>query len=438
MLPDPAKLMVPLYWDAHSLIDQLSTQTLLRLLPKLKEWVKHDRQRGLRPPDGTVGRPMANRTPPTPLNSAAATEPLALVVEDDPAAVDVAAETLTSLGHRFHVARSQEEARRLLKAHDYTYVLLDLEIPARSEHGIARIQNGENLLEEIIGVRENGALPVIIMTSHKAETPDLAAETMRLAASLTKKGATDFINKPFPTAGRTLDRVIRKNLPKKEAADKRPAAPTPASKPKPFQGGELAFCPDRIELCGVTVVSSGKSCQMWTILDTLKQRLDERRYKAFPGSALASKVDGDGGQNGVAGSIRDFRRHVAEELGRELGLMVERDDVIETSKAGYRLNPRIMVKDLRNTGPRPPASGQANPSHEPAGTGPDEPVNERREQIMALIRGGERFRVPGLAEKLQCGYTTVKREVDALKAEGHIEFVGPAKNGYYRLAKATA
>ena len=52
---------------------------------------------------------------------------------------------------------------------------------------------------------------------------------------------------------------------------------------------------------------------------------------------------------------------------------------------------------------------------------------------MALTRSGERLYVPGFAEKLRCSYTTAKREVDALKAEGRIELVGPSKTGHYRL-----
>ena len=53
-----------------------------------------------------------------------------------------------------------------------------------------------------------------------------------------------------------------------------------------------------------------------------------------------------------------------------------------------------------------------------------------------MIRSGERLRVPGFAEKLGCSYTTAKREIDALKADGRIEFVGPSKTGHYTLTKA--
>ena len=171
----------------------------------------------------------------------------------------------------------------------------------------------------------------------------------------------DFINKPFPRTGRTLASVIQSVLDR--TGRKRDRTHARLKPEKPFQGGELIFYPDRVELCGVTVVSCGRSCQMWTILDALTQRLDERRYKAFPGSALADLVDGTGGQGSVAGSIRDFRRYAAEQLGRELGLKLQRDDVIETAKAGYRLNAWIAVKDQRNTGSR--SSGDGRPKSGP-------------------------------------------------------------------------
>jgi len=199
----------------------------------------------------------------------------------------------------------------------------------------------------------------------------------------------------------------------------------------------LVFFRDRIELCGVAVVSSGRSSQMWTILDTLRQRLDERRYKAFSCNALADIVGCDGGQGSIAGSVRDFRRHVAEALGRELGRKVERDDVIQTFN-GYRLNPWIVVKDLRNTGSCPATDGRPNAGRDPVNTGPDDPVNERRRRILDELRKGEQLRAPALADRLGCSHSTVKRELEALKAEGRITFVGPSKTGYYTLAEAAS
>ncbi len=351
----------------------------------------------------------------------------ALVIEDNADIAESVADTLESLGHEYVWVKSQEEARQHLDDGRFTYVLLDLQIPVRFGRGLPCIEYGEHLAMEIHQSPAMQGVPIIVMTAY-------GKEGLEIAAPLCEHGVVDFINKPFPRTGRTLASVIQSVLDRTRRKRER-TSPKHLKPEKPFRGGELVFYPDRIELCEVPVVSSSKSCQMSAILDTLKQRLDERRYKAFPGGGLASKVGSGGGQNSVAGSIRDFRRYIAERLGQERGLKVERDDVIETSKAGYRLNAWIVVKDLRNTGPRPTENSRVNTNHDPVNTGSDEPANERREQILALVRAGERLRVPGFAERLRCGYATAKREVDALKAEGHIEFVGPAKTGHYKLAK---
>lgn len=371
-----------------------------------------------------------------------------LIIDDDPQICESVGHILDSLGHEHDAAGSQEEARERLRGGPYSYILLDLEIPVRPSGGFARPVNGENLLTEIRSCSSTCDTPVIVMTAHGSNGPKLAVRLM-------KKGAVDFVNKPFD--GDALDRAILEAIAKRERRDDRRAALTDPPQPvREFAGGELVFYHDRVELCGVTILSSGRACQMWTILEALTQRLDERRYKALPGSALADLVDGMGGQGSVAGSVRDFRRHVAEQLGRELGLKIQPNDVVETTKAGYRLNARIVVKDLRNAGSRPSGNARPNGERNPVNTGSDErvngpdgsantgsdervnavsddPANEKREQIMSLIQGGERLRVPGFAEKLRCSYTTAKREVDALKAEGLIEFVGPSKTGYYAL-----
>ncbi|MEI8197559.1 MAG: hypothetical protein WCI73_16820, partial [Phycisphaerae bacterium] len=304
-------------------------------------------------------------------------------------------------------------------------VLLDLQIPVRFGRGLPCIEFGEHMAREIHQSPTMQGVPIIVMTAY-------GKEGLEMAAPLCEHGVVDFINKPFPRTGRTLASVIQSVL--NRTCRKRDPAAKHLKPENPFQGGELVFYPDRVELCGVTVVSSGKSCQMWTILDALTQRLDNGRYKSFEGNALANRVDGAGGQGSIAGSVRDFRRHVAEELGRELGLKVERDDVIETSKAGYRLNARIAVKDHRNIGACPVPHPPISVMHDKISTGPDDAATERREQILAMLQSGERLRVPGIAAKMGCSYTTAKREVDALKIEGHIEFVGPAKTGYYKTS----
>lgn len=351
-------------------------------------------------------------------------------MEDDPEIAESVADTLDSLGHEHVLVKSQEEARPRIAEGGFTYVLLDLQIPIRFGRGLPCIEYGEHLAREMTQAPSMQGVPIIVMTAY-------GKEGLEIAAPLCEYGVVAFINKPFPSTGRTLASVIQAAL---ERTNRKRERQTPkALKPeRPFQGGELVFYLDRIELCGVAVVSSGRSSQMWAILDTLKQRLDDRRYKAFSSNALADIVGCDGGQGSIAGSVRDFRRHVAETLARELGLKVERDDVIETSNAGYRLNAWIVVSDLRNTGSRPVPDGRPNAGRDPANSGSDDPVFERRRRILDELAKGERLRAPALADRLGCSHSTVKRELEALKAEGRITFVGPSKTGYYVLGEAAA
>ncbi|RKY23854.1 MAG: hypothetical protein DRP83_08560 [Planctomycetota bacterium] len=136
----------------------------------------------------------------------------ALIVEHDSETVETIVDILDSLGHKFDATHSQSDAMKRVQAGDYSYILLDLEIPARTRTGRPRIQNTENFLERLGQEKSGDRPPVIVMSSCQAEDTGHTVEMMRLAKNLHIKGATDFIGRPFPTAGRTLDRVIKKVL----------------------------------------------------------------------------------------------------------------------------------------------------------------------------------------------------------------------------------
>jgi CheY-like chemotaxis protein len=133
------------------------------------------------------------------------------VVGDDPEIIHLIVDAMASLEHEFDTVGSQEEAIKRLAEKAYSYLLLDIKIPARPQNGIARIQNTENLLEKISD-QCNTAPPVIILSDHDVNGRKATVDAMRLALSLGRKGVVDIIVKPFPTEGRTLDRVIKKVL----------------------------------------------------------------------------------------------------------------------------------------------------------------------------------------------------------------------------------
>ncbi|MCL2648725.1 MAG: response regulator [Phycisphaerales bacterium] len=364
----------------------------------------------------------------------------ALVIEDDPTIAQEVADILASLEHGHDFASDQETARQRIETNGYDYVLLELEIPIRQGSGLSRVQNGINLLDQIRASSHMRHTPIIVMTDHGSDGPKLAVRLM-------KKGAVDFVNKPFKDGA--LDRAILDALGRKQ--DRR--SPLPLTAPKQFDGGTMTFFPKTVELCGIRIVaSSGRANLIWRILDTLRKKRDNGKYIAYEGSELAKLVKCRGGQNGVAGAIRDFRTNVTTLMQDELDVTVGRQDVIRSGGQGYRLADWIETKTAgENENAVAPQKnlqchlqchadrGTVNIHHGTA-NGPvngtvndDDGTANRRGQIIEQIRLGTNTKAPAIANAIGCSLRTVKRDIEALKAEGAIIFDGPAKTGRYRL-----
>jgi CheY-like chemotaxis protein len=136
----------------------------------------------------------------------------ALVIEHDPEAIEQIEDVLVAMGHEHRLARNLVDARKLVQDGKFSYGLLDWDIPARSWGSRPRVQNSMNLLDEIRQAPGMNRLPVIVMVDRAPESVEILVDMMRLAVELAERGHVDFICKPFPTAGRTLDRVIQKNI----------------------------------------------------------------------------------------------------------------------------------------------------------------------------------------------------------------------------------
>jgi len=109
----------------------------------------------------------------------------ALVIDDNQDVLEDIRDRLDSLGHTCDCAKTQTDARELLKCGQFTYALLDLEIPVR--YGTpCRIANGKNLLREIRRTGGFEDIPIIVITSHGHDSPKLAIEVMKHG------GAVDF------------------------------------------------------------------------------------------------------------------------------------------------------------------------------------------------------------------------------------------------------
>jgi CheY-like chemotaxis protein len=177
------------------------------------------------------------------------------------------------MGHSYDCAMSQHEALELFNRNAYSYILLDLEIPFCYGKP-SRIQNGKNTLEVI---RASGReIPVIVITSHGLDTHKLVTEVMRCG------GADDFMGKPFPSVGETLELKI-KDILKKQKKQKTKNA----SEDEPEEG-------DKSETCGEFELSlelqDGK--EFWSLNSSPPRQL----YKT-----------GNGKRAGVMRVIYDFQ-----------------------------------------------------------------------------------------------------------------------------------
>ena len=91
----------------------------------------------------------------------------ALLIDGDDDAHEAVEETFISHGNNCDWARSQEEARKLLAAGGHSYIVLNARIPVRSKGGRTRVQNSENLLEQM--AREGRSVPVIVVVDDNAK-----------------------------------------------------------------------------------------------------------------------------------------------------------------------------------------------------------------------------------------------------------------------------
>ncbi|NLG64825.1 MAG: response regulator [Actinobacteria bacterium] len=352
----------------------------------------------------------------------------ALLIDDDPQICEAVGNILESLGHTYVRAGSQEEARAVLDGGPYAYVLLDLEIPVRANGGFARLVNGENLLGEIRAHPATRQTPVIVMTAHGTDGPTLAVRLM-------KKGAVDFVNKPFD--GDKLDRAILETLNRGVPAST-PAGP-PSSGSRPFAGGELVLGDDRIELCGTTIIEKSNRGHGWKILVALTEVGEHGRRRSFSASRLAKHLGGRIGDNTIIQGIRSLRRRISESLAA-VGIECGESDVILSGSHGYRLAATVTVQ--RAT--RVPNEGATavGPQATTLGTGAngdgtgDTDLNERQIWVLDELRRAGRLCRCDVEKQCDCSERTAKRDLAALRAKGLIEYVDTPRPGHYRLTRS--
>ena len=116
-------------------------------------------------------------------------KPLALIVDDNLRVRETLEDRVAELEHDFHSVGSQREACEHLDLHTYDYILLDLELPARSGKP-PRAEVGRELLRQIKEHPRNRAALVLSMSAHFGPDSELGDEMVEF-------GAVAWIGKPF-------------------------------------------------------------------------------------------------------------------------------------------------------------------------------------------------------------------------------------------------
>ena len=335
---------------------------------------------------------------------------LALVIEDDQTLLDLLQERLLSMGHECRKARSQAEAVELLEAYAFDYILLDLEIPSRSE-GDADIAYGQNLLRKIRQMPGHSRTPVLVMTGHGLESHHLSVETMKL-------GATDFIGKPF---GRDnpLESRIREAL-LTQAAERNGANENAPAKITKFNGGDLVFYDDRVELCGITVCGGKNSSIKRRVLEILREQTKQGHYRCFSIKNIADRLKLDR-PGAVAEAVADFRRECRERM-RDAGVDCESENVVSNQNRGYHLHDWIKV--LEGIDEVEPAATEGNMS-----------LTENQRGIIRVLEKHEIQKPRKLSEALCVPASVLVKEVDGLVKAGVVVEEGNGSNRTLKLAK---
>lgn len=360
----------------------------------------------------------------------------ALIIDDDPHIADVVSDIVTSLGHASDAVGCQDDARRKLATTTYDYFVLDLEIPVRAERSVPRLQNGLNLLSELVAARLG---PVIVVTGFGNNGPDQGVECVKL-------GAADYVAKPFKREGKTLDGAIMEALRKSGRLAATAAVPSSAAPPRPFAGGEIQLLKKRLVVCGVEVPITQL---MHRILTVLSEKNGAGKYAAFSGDELAEHdgVRCNRGQNGVSDAIHQLRKRITTSVLDEANMTVGDLDIIRSKGLGYRISESVSVitgalrsalvtSEPENVTNHVTVGGVSVTNHVTDRTENVTNVtdlNDRQAWAMSLIRKGQEVRVSMLVTQFKCSTRTAKRDLADLKELGLVRFVGSPRTGHYVL-----
>jgi DNA-binding response OmpR family regulator len=331
-------------------------------------------------------------------------KPIALIIEDDSAICAALADRLESFGHDCEAVGSQSEAKERIERREFTYILLDLELPIRFGRPPS-IPTGKNVLRDIRTSSRNQVTPVIVVTAHGHDRPDLAVELMRA-------GANHFVKKPFENLEQAILEVIGQG---DGQGTSLPVTGSDIQELRKLEHATLTFFPDRIELDDLEICEPDNGA-IWRILNLLNDRKANGQPKAFPGKRIAESLGLGRGQNAVCDAVSAFRRKLTSLLA-ENGIEGTDESVIMSGRSGYQLHPNLTV-DVQSLPPQ--QGGMSDPGQTP---------EDRQSWILGELENGRKLRRADLEKKFRISLATAKRDFRILNEQ--IEFTGPGAAGYY-------
>jgi DNA-binding NtrC family response regulator len=209
-----------------------------------------------------------------------------LIVEDKESMAQMLSETLAAEGYQISIARDGQEGIKQLKENRFDLVLTDLKLPKKDGMEVLNTSKVENPLA-----------PVIVMT---------AFGTIETAVTAMKKGAFDFITKPFDTdhllllMNRALEnqRVITQNILLKDELSAKRGFPRIIGKSTGIQ--EVARKIRKVAPAKTTVLLLGESGTGKELFARAVHELSDRKdypfvpinCAAIPGELLESELFG--------------------------------------------------------------------------------------------------------------------------------------------------
>lgn len=207
---------------------------------------------------------------------------------------------------------------------------------------------------------------------------------------------------------------------------------------KQFSGGEIVFYEDRVQICGANICSGPRSGSKRIVLELLSRRKNGKSFNAYSGEELETEAKKNGAKGSPAGWIRDLRDDIVESLRNQSNIISGHKDVILSGEVGYRFAECLTVRY-----DSPPGITDITDTAEPADVRDDDvrdvfdvrddEATRRRAWIIQQLQGGVQLKAPMVKAQFKRSAKTAQRDLDALRDEGKIEFVGDPRTGYYHL-----